>query len=157
MDTLIVYASKHGTTHEIAERISRLIGFNRCRTINIAKEKVPSLENYDTVIIGGSIYFGKIQKKIQRFCEENLQELLTKRIGLFICCMNNEAAKEEFNGAFPADLISHAAATGEFGGTFNFEDMNFIEKFIVRKHIGVDHTIRRINAQSINHFAILMQ
>lgn len=157
MNTLIIYASTHGTTGEVAERISRLIGYNRCRTINIDHDEIPPLSKFDTIIVGGSIHFGKIQKKIRRFCEKNMSELLSKRIGLFICCMKRESERDEFNSAFPADLIKHATATGMFGGEFKFENLNFIEKLIVRNNVGIDRSIRRINAQSINHFAILMQ
>ncbi len=157
MKTLIIYASKHGTTSEIAERVSRLIGINKCRVVNIDEEILPSLSEFDTVIIGGSIYFGKIQKKIQRFCEIYAEELLQKRVGLFICCMKRQAERVEFNNAFPAILIEHATAKGIFGGEFKFDNLNFVEKMIVKKSVGVDKSVRRINAQSINHFAILMQ
>ncbi|MBO6795318.1 MAG: hypothetical protein JJ895_15535 [Balneolaceae bacterium] len=157
MKTLIIYASKHGTTGEVAERVSRLIGINKCRVVNIDEEILPSLSKFDSVIIGGSIYFGHIQKKIQRFCEIYTEELLQKRVGLFICCMKRQAERFEFNNAFPSVLIDHATAKGIFGGEFKFENLNFVEKLVVRKNIGINKSVRRINAQSINHFAILMQ
>ena len=42
-----------------------------------------------------------------------------------MCCMEEgEKATNQFNEAFPDELIQHASATGIFGGEFNFEKMN---------------------------------
>jgi len=157
MNTLILYATNHGTTEKIAERISRLIGYNRCQTVNINQMAAPSLEDFSTVIIGGSIHFGKVQRKIRRYCEDHLDELLTKKLGLFICYMNKDQEMEEYINSFPAALIQHAHAEGYFGGEFDFDKLNFIERFIVRKNLGHKESITRIDSQSINHFAIMMQ
>ena len=157
MNTLILYASNHGTTEKVAERISRIIGFNRCQTVNIYELAPPSLEGFDTVIIGGSIYFGKEQRKIRKFCENHIEELLKKKLGLFICYMDRDQEMEEYLNSYPAALIQHAHAEGYFGGAFDFNRLNFVEKFIVRKNLGHKESISRINSQSINHFAILMQ
>lgn len=157
MNTLIVYASNHGTTAKVTERISRLIGYNRCKTVNIREMTPPRLDQFDSVIIGGSIHYGKIQKVIRKYCETNQEELLTKKLGLFICYMEKAQEMEEYLNSFPASLIQHAHAEGFFGGECKFEKMNFIERFIVKKHLGVQESVSRIDSQSINHFAILMQ
>ncbi|NET33416.1 MAG: flavodoxin [Cyanothece sp. SIO1E1] len=157
MNTLILYATNHGTTEKIAERISRLIGYNRCKTVNINETTPPQLYDFDTVIIGGSIHFGKVQRKIRRYCEDHIDQLLTKKLGLFICYMDKDQEMEEYINSFPAALIQHAHAEGYFGGEFDFDKLNFIERFIVRKNLGHKESITRIDSQSINHFAIMMQ
>ena len=157
MNTLILYASNHGTTEKIAARISRLIGFNKCKTVNINEMAPPPLDDFDSVIIGGSIHFGKVQRKIRKYCENNIEDLLTKKLGLFICYMDKTHEVDEYFNSYPIDLIEHAHAEGYFGGAFDFEKLNFIERFIVRKNLGQKESISRINSQSINHFAIMMQ
>lgn len=157
MKTLILFASNHGTTAKVSERISRLIGYNKCKTVNIQEMAPPPLDDFDTVIIGGSIHFGKVQKKIRQYCEKNLHLLLTKKLGLFICYMDKKHEIDEYLGSFPTALIQHAHAEGYFGGAFKFEELNFLEKFIVRKKLGHKKSITRIDSQSINQFAILMQ
>ena len=157
MNTLIVYASNHGTTAKVAERISRLMGYNRCKTVNIREITPPPLDQFDSIIIGGSIHYGKVQKIIRKYCETHMDELLTKKLGLFICYMDKTQEMEEYLNSFPAPLIKHAHAEGFFGGEINYDKMNFVEKFIVRKHLGHTDSISRIDSQSINHFAIQMQ
>jgi menaquinone-dependent protoporphyrinogen oxidase len=157
MNTLIVYASNHGTTAKVAEKISRIIGYNRCRTVNIRSELLPDLDSFDSIIIGGSIHFGKVQRAIRKFCEKNIEVLLKKKLGLFICYMEKSKELEEYLRSFPAVLINHAHAEGFFGGECDFDNMNYLEKLVVKKHLGFDKTVTRLDGQSINHFAIMMQ
>lgn len=154
MKALIIYMSNHGTTEKIVERLSSLLGYNTATIINLKTDTVPSLEQYDTVIIGGSIYAGKIQKKIRTFCSQNLSELLTKRVALFISYMKDEKRIEEFIDSFPGELVDHSIANGFFGGALNFETMNPLEKFVVKKVTTHKESVYRVNSQAINHFAI---
>ena len=154
MKVLILYMSKNGSTEKTVERLSSLLGYNTSTTINLQNQEVPSLEQFDTVIIGGSIYFGKIQKKIKQFCSDRLDELFTKKVGLFLCYLDEKNRHEEFLDAFPGELIDHAKATGLFGGEISFNKMNFFEKIISKKALGISKSVSRINSQAINHFAI---
>jgi menaquinone-dependent protoporphyrinogen oxidase len=72
---------------------------------------------------------GTIQGKIRKFCEEHEWELLTKRLGLYLCHMyEGETATMQFNEAFSKTLRDHAIAKGLFGGEFNLEKMSPQEK-----------------------------
>jgi len=42
------------------------------------------------------------------------------------------------------------------GGEFNFEQMNFVEKMLVRKIAGINESISQIEDQSIKAFAAQM-
>ncbi|MGI6711498.1 MAG: flavodoxin domain-containing protein [Bacillota bacterium] len=54
---------------------------------NLKEKKQPILANYDQIIIGGSIYIGKIQKEVSRFCTDHMAQLKGKRLGLYVCGM----------------------------------------------------------------------
>ncbi|GAB5408552.1 MAG: flavodoxin domain-containing protein [Balneolaceae bacterium] len=154
MKALIIYMSTHGTTEKIVDRLSNLLGYNTSTIINLKNQKVPDLKNFDTIIIGGSVHAGKIQRKVRKYCESNLPILLEKQLGLFMCYMDTKNEIQEFEDSFPQELIDHAKAKGYFGGEFVFEKMNFVEKFMARKVSGMSKTVSRINSQAINHFAI---
>lgn len=63
MKNLIVYATKHGTAKKCAEMLkTRLNGETVLANV---KETPPDLEDFDTVVLGGSIYIGKMQKNYQ--------------------------------------------------------------------------------------------
>ena len=157
MKTLIIYTTQHGCTETCALKLQQQLN-NNTELINIKKQKPGILDDYQTIIIGGSIHAGQIQRKIKKFCKENLDTLKQKKLGLFLCCMEQgEKAQQQFQDAFPAELIQHATATGIFGGEFNFEKMNFIEKTIIKKIAKIETSVSRIDEAGITEFARKMK
>lgn len=164
MNTIIVYGSKYGCTEKCAEMLSKKLT-GTVELCNIKKEKVPDLTQYDNVIIGGSIYVGKIQKEVTEFCLHHANTLKEKKIGLYICCMNTKEAEMQLDHAFPEELLSNAAVKECFGGEFRFKKMNMIERFIVKMVSKSDKSgtaldtskdISLISDESINRFVQLM-
>jgi len=113
LTTLIVRATKHGCTKKCAnEPKNRLAG--QTELVNLKKSVKIDLNDYVAIIIGGSIHAGQIQKRVKRFCSNRFDLLNQKRIGLFVCCMEEgEKATNQFNEAFPKELMNHASATEE--------------------------------------------
>ena len=64
-----------------------------------------------------------------------------------------EGADKEFREAFPADLVEHASATGLFGGEFNFERMNVLERAIIKKIAKTSQSISKVRPEAILDFA----
>ncbi len=156
MNTLIVYASKYGCTERCAEFVSKELK-DTADIINLKNTKDIDISNYDKIIIGGSIYMGRIQKEVTAFCSKNLNKLKEKPIGLFICGMQEgEAINTELNQNFPPELINIAAVKGHFGGEFIFDKMNFMEKFIVKKVSKVSSNKSNILKDNIHKFAQAM-
>ena len=102
--------------------------------VRISRRRRFNLEKYDAVIVGGSIHEGMIQRSVYKFCETYLDELLKKEVGLFVCCMDQNAdEKELINSAFPEELIQSSLASGFFGGELNIKKMNLLQKIMTRK------------------------
>jgi menaquinone-dependent protoporphyrinogen oxidase len=156
MDTLIVYASSHGCTETAAKKlIPRIKG--QVTLINIKKDPLPDVTVFDPIIIGGSIHAGQIQGKIKKFCVQNLDTLLQKKVGLFLCCMEEgDKRQEQFDNAYPAQLRNHAKATGFFGGEFNFDKMNFLQRAIIKKIAKVSENVSKVDEDKIIEFAETM-
>jgi len=131
MKTLILYASTYGYTQECAATLSRNLAGD-VRLVNIGKDPVPSLEEYDTVLIGGSIYMGQIQKKIKEFCISNADSLKSKNLGFFISCSSPENFNENLKNYFPEDLIRSALSIENFGGEFRSDKMKLSHKLIMK-------------------------
>ena len=72
MKTIIVYASKHGCVEKCAQLLTAKIA-GAVQLCNLTGEKNVQIADFDTVIIGGSIHAGRIQKEIAVFCERNKQ------------------------------------------------------------------------------------
>ena len=155
MKTLIIYGTKHGT----AEKCSKLLKDKlqgEVVLVNIKKDKVPDLTLFNNIIVGGSIYMGQIQKGVKKICLENFSVLKDKKVGLFICGMNDKEISTVFDNAFPKELLTSALAKEYFGGEFIFKNMNFIERFIVKKVGKTDKDTSTLSVENINKFAQLM-
>lgn len=157
MNTLIVYASKYGCAEKCAMELSKEFDGN-VDIVNLKENQRIDLDKFDKVIIGGSVYIGKIQKEVTDFINKNLKELLERKIGLFICGMQegNELEKEIADN-FPADLLNSAKSVRHFGGAFDFKKMNFMEKAIVKKIVKVSSDKSDIKHENIKQLAIEMQ
>lgn len=129
MKTLIIYATTYGYAKECADKVKELIQ-GGVTVFDIKNGQVPSLDDFDTVVLGGSIYMGQIHKKIKAYCVANLNQLLQKRVALYICCGLPENFEETIKNCFPKELLEHAIAKECFGGELRIEKMNLAHKMI---------------------------
>ena len=152
MTYLVIYMSRHGTTAKVAAEIKEKLGTEKTILVDLEKDQVPSLDEFPTVIIGGSVHAGTIQQELMTFCIRHKTELLKKRLGLFMCFMNNDLGDLEFEDSFPIDLRKRAIAKGFFGGEFLFEKMTALERESVRKVKGIEDSVHRIDEKAIEKF-----
>ena len=131
MKTLIVYCSKYGTTGECAKEMAEHIK-GPVSLSNLQSGEYPGLKEYDTVLIGGSIYGGNIQKQIQAFTTAHQEELLRKNVGLFISCAFQDKSEAYFTDFFPDEIYEHAFAKVYVGYGYNFEKMGLVSKMLVK-------------------------
>lgn len=152
MSALIIYMTRHGCTGKAVDILARALPGSA--VFDLGAVSNPPLDAHDTVAIGGSIHAGKVQRKLAKYCRDNMGTLKSKKLGLFLCCMEEgEKARLEFDQAFPAELREHAAATGLFGGAFDFDRMNFLERMIVKKVAKIEKSVSKLDEKAIESFA----
>ena len=157
MSALIAYASKHGCTERCAKKLAERLD-ERVDMYNLKSGKPLDISQYDKVIIGSSVYVGKVHKEATEFCTKNLGELGNKIVGLFICgSQEGEALKLELDCAYPQELQSKAVAIECFGGEYTFSKMNFMEKTIVKLIAKTNKDTSNIKDDKIDSFAQIMK
>lgn len=141
MKTLILYATKHGFTYEVAQRLQAELGPET--DLANAAGTVPALTPYEMVVLGGSIYMGHVQKALTTYINRNQQLLLSKKNGLFLCAgmTDPDAQKQELQNAFPPALLAHAAAKDVLGYRFDFQKMNLLERAMIRAMRGSNENV----------------
>jgi menaquinone-dependent protoporphyrinogen oxidase len=144
--------SRHGTTAKVAAEIKEKLGTEKTMLIDLEKDQVPSLDEFPTIIIGGSVHAGTIQQELMTFCIRHKTELLKKRLGLFMCFMNNDLQDLEFEDSFPIDLRRHAIAKGFVGGEFLIEKMTVLERTSVKEVKGIDDSVYKLDEKAIQKF-----
>ena len=129
MKTLIVYGSTYGFTKDCVQKLAGQLEGDVV-TANAMTEEIPNANQFDNVIVGGSIYMGQIQKKIKEFCAANEKLLSSKKLGLFLCCGLPENLEQSMKNSFPESLMGKAAAKGCFGGELRMNRMKLMHKMI---------------------------
>ncbi len=132
MKTLVIYDTYTGTTEKCAKLLGeRLQG--EIHVLRVPRNGNVEVERYDTVVIGSYVHAGKVSRRIARFCKTNLQALLQKRVGIFLCMLDKpENLGRYLNNNFNVSLIEHAFAKACFGSELNFEKMNPIVRFLIK-------------------------
>jgi Flavodoxin len=113
MATLIIYATKTGATEQCIKILAEEIP--NCTVCDIQAEK-PSIDEFDHIIVGAGVRDGKIYKPVRDFIKKNHDQLLTKKVGYFICNEKPKETEDILERNIPADLKEAAVCLESFGG-----------------------------------------
>ena len=80
---LVTYATKHGSTAEIATKIGEVISEMGFVVDVLDVNQAVDLSNYTAVVVGSSIYFGDWHNKMVDFLELNQEILHEKDVWIF--------------------------------------------------------------------------
>lgn len=157
MKNLIIYATKYGS---VANAAKLLAGELQGTTdlVRLGHDDLPALDEYDSVVVGGSIYVGNIQKEVKEFCRDYEKELFEKVLGLFICAgeKNEEKRLDSIRNNFSSELIDHSTATGWFGLEVHLEKASFMDKTVIRLMMRVKESYSDLKKENIAEFATKM-
>ncbi len=153
MKVLITYRSRYGATAACARRLAAEIsGETELRDLRAPGHF--SLADFDVVLIGGSIYGGKIQREIPSFCDRQRKLLLARKVGLFICCFySGERAMAELQEAFPPWLSAHSFCREILGGELALNRLSLPDRLLVRSLAHPARDISAIRADAIERMA----
>jgi len=130
MNTLILYATKHGAAREIARRIANRL--DDAEIHDLSQSGIPDLAEFDCVVVGSSVYVGMIRKEAKKYLRQNAESLKSKTLGLYVSCMDEGGKDTYFKSNFVPELLSAAKTTGILGGVFDPQKAGAIERFIIK-------------------------
>jgi menaquinone-dependent protoporphyrinogen oxidase len=81
--TLVTYASKYGSTQEIARRIAKVLERQGIATTVQAVQDVRSIASYEAVVVGSAVYGGSWLPEANDFVEQFQKELTSKEVWVF--------------------------------------------------------------------------
>ena len=142
MKTLVLYGSKYGGAAQIAKRIAG--GMGDAGVWDLKADGAPALEGVGRVIIGGSLYAGRVRKEVKTFITAHQEVLKGKEVGLFLSGMDGKSTEGYFSSNFPAWLLAQAKAKAFLGGIFDPGKTGGFDRFVmglVAKHKGYVDTI----------------
>jgi len=129
MKTIILYATRHGASREIAERIASQ--WEDVTLCDLRQTVKPSLDGFDCVIIGGPLYAGKLLKPVKDYAQNHEPVLLGKRLGLFLSGLGPEGTARFFDTNFPPVLLEKAKSMAFLGGIYDPARCGMAERLIM--------------------------
>lgn len=144
MNTLIVYATKYGTTQTCAEKIHAHIEAD-IRPISTINQVI--LSDYDRIIIGSSVYIGRIRRPMIKFIKKNQAELLKKSLHLFLCSGDSKDFSE-----LMGPIAKKAEQKVHFGSEIKASEMNWFDRYVMKKVSGELKDTSSLNDDAIDAF-----
>lgn len=160
MNALIVYDTKYGFTEKCVRALANKL-YGKVNIIDIKHEVIKDISSYNTIIIGGPIYAGRLPKRLRRFLVDNTQILLDKKIGLFVVCsMAGANALKQLNDVFPEELCDKAIVKDCFGGQVDEDTVGFFYKLVIKMVLNADRSSTTRNngiiSKNIERFANIL-
>lgn len=131
MKILIAYASQNGTVADCVRRLQEQLKNIDVTLADLAKE-TPDASQYDIVITGSSVRFGKLLKAEREFLQEQKAALLQRPLALFLCCGYAHEYEYYREKLFSRELTEHAYQSLYFGGSLKKEGLGFFDKIAVK-------------------------
>jgi menaquinone-dependent protoporphyrinogen oxidase len=131
---LVAYASKHGSTAEIAKAIAEQLRDCGHTADCQAADEVKGLEPYDAVVVGSAVYMKRWRREAHRLLKHERRALSERPFWIFSSGPCGE--KRDPSWVEPADVVKRAERLGArdhvvFGGRLPIEPGNFVERAMV--------------------------
>ncbi len=136
---LIIYSSTDGHTKAICERIINFLNDeNLVELVSLEDARKIDLSNFEKIIIGASIRYGKHSKELYKFINLNKNILDQKQSAFF--SVNVVARKPEKNTAETNPYIKKFLKISKwvpkkirvFAGKVDYPNYNFLDKYIIK-------------------------
>jgi menaquinone-dependent protoporphyrinogen oxidase len=120
MKVLVAYASRHGTTRGVAERIASTLGGAGLDAVVLPVRKAGGLEAYDAFVIGSATYMFRWLGEASGFVRRNRATLASRPTWLFSCGPLgaeplDEQGRDKRETASPHEIPDLVAAVGARG------------------------------------------
>ncbi len=138
IETLIIYSTTDGQTKKICSKIAEENSNKNVKLCPISDVANEDLNNYDKIVIGASIRYGKHDQKVLYFVKRNINVLNKVKTAFF--SVNVVARKKEKNTPstnpyvikFRKQTNWDPTKVGVFAGKVDYPSYRFFDKYIIR-------------------------
>lgn len=138
MTVLVAYASKRGSTAEIAETIAATLRREGLGVCLERCEDVQSLDPYDAVVLGSAVYMKRWRGDARHFLKKHRKSLRQKPFWVFSSGPVGDPANDNPDWTEPPKIAAKVEELGGrdhvvFDGRLPSEPRNFMEKAMVER------------------------
>jgi len=137
---LLAYASRAGSTAEVAERIGNILKDLDLDVDVRSVKEVTDITGYDSVVIGSAVRMFKLLPETMKFANRFRDKLKNKPVAYFIVCLTMYENSEESRAKAQEYLkplldIKQPISTGLFGGKMDYSKLSFIWRILFKGRI----------------------
>lgn len=135
MTVLVAYASKHGSTREIAQRIAARFREHGKEAVSRSVENAGQPGDYETFVIGSAVYYGSWMKEATEWVHSNLAVLTRRPVWLFSSGpLGTEVKDTEQQPKEMAEFqeIIHPRDHRVFFGAIDHHNLGFAERMVFK-------------------------
>ncbi len=135
---LVAYASRAGSTAEVAEAIGQILNSKGIAADVLPAASVGAVSAYRAAIVGSAIRMGKWLPEAVKLVEKNSTAFAAMPTALFSVCMTMQKDTPE-NRRTVEDYMKpilqkvRPVSTGLFGGKMDYGRLGFLDRLIVSK------------------------
>lgn len=158
MNAIVVFDSKHGATADIAARIAERLG-EGARLVFLRDRGAQRVDMSDCelVVVGGPVYAGTWSKRASAFARLREADLSAKKFAYFSVGSVAEEGTASARNALPPALADAATASAKFGGSLSWDDLNLLERLVVKVVSGKTGDSSTTDWAAVDSFADLLQ
>lgn len=136
MTVLVAYASKRGSTAEIAETIAATLRREGLGVCLERVEDVQSLEAYEAVVLGSAVYMKRWRGDARHFLKKHRKALRQAPFWVFSSGPVGDPGTDNPDWAEPPKIVEKVEELGGrdhivFGGRLPLEPKNFMERGMI--------------------------
>lgn len=109
---LVAYASKHGSTAEIAEAVAGKIREYGIDVDCVSIDDVGALEPYDAVVLGSAVYMRRWRGDAKHFLKKHGKELSQRPFWIFSSGPIGDPSKDNVSWEEPGKIVDRAESLG---------------------------------------------
>lgn len=137
MTVLVAYASKRGSTAEIAETVAATLRREGLRVCLERCEDVRGLDGYDAVVLGSAVYMKRWRGDARDFLKKHRKALRQMPFWVFSSGPVGDPAQDDPEWMEPPKIVEKVEELGGrdhviFGGRLPSEPKGFMEKAMVK-------------------------
>jgi len=137
---LVAYATKYGSTAEIAERIGQVLRKEGLGIDIMDVDRANNIAPYKAIVLGSAVYMGRWRKEAAKFLKANEKVLTERPVWLFSSGPTGQGdAIELMHGwSIPKSLKATVERIQPkditvFHGALELDKLNFFERWIIKK------------------------
>jgi menaquinone-dependent protoporphyrinogen oxidase len=132
MRILIAYASKHGATALIAERIGATLRLRDLDATVLPISDVPQPLRYDATVVGSAVYMGRWMKEATSFVRQHEAELAQMPLWLFSSGPVGPKSLPEAAELAEFRSLRNVSSDATFDGSLDAQKLSLSERMMVK-------------------------